>query len=87
MLEALKEELKNSLKEMEEKTNNKLEEINKSLKENQEKHNQTDERHFCAKVPGQGNSRVTGYILMEAMGKRIMKIKEFFFKETNKFGN
>ena len=37
MIEALKEEMKNSLKEMEEKTNKKLEEINKSLKENQEK--------------------------------------------------
>ena len=37
MFEALKEEIKNSLKEMEEKTNKKLEEIKKSLKENQEK--------------------------------------------------
>ena len=36
MTEALKEEIKNSLK-VEEKTNKKLEEINKSLKENQEK--------------------------------------------------
>ena len=32
MFEALKEEIKKSLKEMEEKTNQKLEEINKSLK-------------------------------------------------------
>ena len=37
MFEALKEETKSSLKEMEEKTNKKLEEISKSLKENQEK--------------------------------------------------
>ena len=40
MIEALKEEMKNSLKEMEERTNKKLQEINKSLKEikeNQEK--------------------------------------------------
>ena len=37
MFEALKEEMKTFLKEMEEKTNKKLEEINKSLKENQEK--------------------------------------------------
>ena len=35
MIEALKEEMKNSLKEMKEKTNKKLEEINKSLKESQ----------------------------------------------------
>ena len=32
MTEGLKEEMKNSLKEVEEKTNKKLEEINKSLK-------------------------------------------------------
>ena len=37
MFEALNEEIKNSLKEMKEKTNKKLEEINKFLKENQEK--------------------------------------------------
>ena len=37
MFEFLREEVKNSLKEMEEKTGKKLEEINKSLKENQEK--------------------------------------------------
>ena len=37
MFEALKEEIKNSLKELKEKMNKKLEEINKSLKENQEK--------------------------------------------------
>ena len=40
MIETLKEEMKNSLKEMEEKTNKKLEDISKSLKgsqENQEK--------------------------------------------------
>ena len=37
MFEALKEKMKNSLKEMKEKTNKKLEEINKSLKGNQEK--------------------------------------------------
>ena len=37
MVETLKEEMKNSLKEMEEKTNKKLEEINKSLNETQEK--------------------------------------------------
>ena len=36
MFEALKEEMKNSLKEMEEKTNRKLEGINKSHKENQD---------------------------------------------------
>ena len=35
MMETFKEEVKNSLKEMEEKTNKKLEEINKSLKETQ----------------------------------------------------
>ena len=34
---AFKEEVKKSLKEMEEKTNKKLEKINKSLKETQEK--------------------------------------------------
>ena len=34
---AFKEEVKKSLKEMEEKTTKKLEEINKSLKETQEK--------------------------------------------------
>ena len=33
MMEAFKEEMKNSLKEIEEKTNKKLEEINKSLKQ------------------------------------------------------
>ena len=32
MMKAFKEEIKNSLKEMEEKTNKKLEETNKSLK-------------------------------------------------------
>ena len=37
MFEALKEEIRNFLKEMEEKTNKKLEEINKSHEENQEK--------------------------------------------------
>ena len=37
MFEAVKEEIKNSLKEMAEKTNKKLEDINKSLKINQEK--------------------------------------------------
>ena len=37
MFEVLKEKIKNSLKEMVEKTNKKLEEINKSLKQNQEK--------------------------------------------------
>ena len=37
MFEALKEEMKYSLKEMEKKTNKKLGEINKSLKENQKK--------------------------------------------------
>ena len=37
MFETLKEEMRNSLKEMEEKTNKKLEDISKSLKENQEK--------------------------------------------------
>ena len=37
MMVAFKEEVKNSLKEMEEKTTKKLEEINKSLKETQEK--------------------------------------------------
>ena len=37
MFEPLKEEKRNGLKEMEEKTNKKLEDINKSLKENQEK--------------------------------------------------
>ena len=36
MFEAPKEEMKYSLKEMDEKTNTKLDEINKSLKENQE---------------------------------------------------
>ena len=35
--ETLKDEMRNSLKEMEEKTNKKLEDISKSLKENQEK--------------------------------------------------
>ena len=47
MMETFKEEVKNSLKEMEEKTNKKLEEINKSLKDTQEtqgkKNNQTGE--------------------------------------------
>ena len=37
MFETLKEEMRNSLKEMEEKTNKKLEDISKSLKGNQEK--------------------------------------------------
>ena len=37
MFEALKEKMKNSLKEMEEKTNKKLVDISKFLKENQEK--------------------------------------------------
>ena len=37
MMEALKEKMKNPLKEMEEKTNKKLQETNKSLKESQEK--------------------------------------------------
>ena len=37
MFEALKEEMKNFIKEMEEKANKDLEEINKFLKENQEK--------------------------------------------------
>ena len=37
MIEALKEEIKISLKEMEDKATTKLEEINKSFKENQEK--------------------------------------------------
>ena len=36
---SLKEEMKNSLKEMDEKTNKNLEEINKSLKKTQEKNN------------------------------------------------
>ena len=35
MVETLKEEMRNSLKEMEEKTNQNLEDISKSLKENQ----------------------------------------------------
>ena len=38
-IESLNEEMKTSLKEMEEKTNKKLKEINKSLKESQEKTN------------------------------------------------
>ena len=37
MIEALKEEIKNSLEELEEKTNKKLEEINKSLKKTKKK--------------------------------------------------
>ena len=37
MFEILKEEMRNSVKEMEEKTNKKLEDVSKSLKENQEK--------------------------------------------------
>ena len=37
MMEALKKKTKNPLKEMEEKTNKKLQETNKSLKESQEK--------------------------------------------------
>ena len=37
MFEALKEEIKNSLKEMKEKTDKKLRDVNKALKENQEK--------------------------------------------------
>ena len=37
MLEILKNEMRNFLKEMEEKTIKKLEDISKSLKENQEK--------------------------------------------------
>ena len=37
MFETLIEEMRNSLKEMEEKTNKKLEDMSKSLKENQEK--------------------------------------------------
>ena len=37
MIETLKERMKSSLKEMEEKTNKKLEEITKSLKETHEK--------------------------------------------------
>ena len=37
MFETLKEEMRNFLKEMEEKTNKKMEDISKSLKENQEK--------------------------------------------------
>lgn len=37
MIEALKEEVKNSLEEMEEKKNKKLDEFNNSLRENQEK--------------------------------------------------
>ena len=37
MFEILKDEMRNSLKEMEKKTNKKLEDISKSLKENQEK--------------------------------------------------
>ena len=37
MFETLKEEMRNFLKEMEEKTNRKMEDISKSLKENQEK--------------------------------------------------
>ena len=37
MFEILKDEMRNYLKEMEEKTNKKLEDISKSLKENQEK--------------------------------------------------
>ena len=37
MIETLREEMKNFLKEMEGKSNKKLGEINKSLKENQEK--------------------------------------------------
>ena len=37
MFETLKEEMKNSLREVEEKTDKKLEEISKFLKENQEK--------------------------------------------------
>ena len=36
MMETLKQEVKNSLKEMEEKTNKRLEEINESLKDTQE---------------------------------------------------
>ena len=36
MFETLKEEMRNSLKEMEERTNKKLEDISKSLKENWE---------------------------------------------------
>ena len=37
MFETLKEEMRNSLKEMEKTTNRKLEDISKSIKENQEK--------------------------------------------------
>ena len=37
MFETCKEDMRKSLKEMEEKTNKKLEDITKSLKENQEK--------------------------------------------------
>ena len=44
MMETFKEEVKNSLKEMEEKTNKKLEEINKSLKDTQENQEKTIEQ-------------------------------------------
>ena len=48
MIDVLKEEMKVSLKEIEEKANIRLEEINKFLEErheNQEKNNQTGERN------------------------------------------
>ena len=49
MIEALKGEMKNSLKEVEEKTSKKWEEVNKSLKENkgsqEKKKNQTGEEN------------------------------------------
>ena len=45
MIESLKHDVKNSLKEMDEKNNKKFEEMSKSVKDtlgNQEKNNQTD---------------------------------------------
>ena len=57
IMETFKEEMKISFKEMEEKTNKKLEEINKSLKqteENKEKNNQTGETN------GSNSSRLEG---------------------------
>ena len=45
MIEALKEEVKNFLKEMEEMTNKKLAEINKIPQRKSRKSNQTGERH------------------------------------------
>ena len=70
MFETFKEEMRNFLKEMEEKTNKELEDISKSLKENQEKaikHMKETVQDFKTEIEAIKKAQAKGIIETEIM--------------------